>query len=375
MRELVVRLISRRTAILEKYPFYGRLLMHLPFTLEKCSTAYTDSKKIAFDPNFIRNMSDRELDFLILHEVMHCVLCHCTRGRGKLALVYNVACDIVVNSLLFDMFGAIKLKGSVPMHTVPDGSEGKLYTADKVYEMLISDTGFDPNDFDVLDEHNWEDVEDALGESVWAEHIKEAAKKAGTGNVPLNLKRQVERICSEPKISWREVLCNFVKNDRADFDFTRPDRRFQEGDFLLPAFCDDMYGECARDIWFVVDASGSVSDDTLKEVLSEIHGAISAVDSLHGLISYFDVAVTTPVPFETAEELNAVDIIGGGGTSFKNVFKKIPEFFPDKKPCAIIFMTDGEASFPDEEAAFDIPVLWVMVNSCVNPPWGEVIRI
>ncbi|MBR5479758.1 MAG: hypothetical protein IKU84_06230 [Clostridia bacterium] len=375
MRELAIRLISRRTAILEKYPFYGRLLMHLPFALEKCGTAYTDSKKIVFDPEFIRDMTDRELDFLILHEVMHCVLCHCTRGRGKLAILYNIACDIVVNSLLLDMFGPLKLKGSTPMHTVPDHSEGRLYTAEKVYEMLLQDNGFNPNDFGLLDEHNWENIDDVIGESVWSEHIKEAAMKAGAGNVPLNLKRHVERICKEPKISWREVLCNFIKNDRADFDFTRPDRRFQAEDFLLPSFVDDMCGESVRDIWFVVDASGSVSDEMLTDVLSEIQGAISAVDSLHGLISFFDVAVTTPAPFETREELSAVEIIGGGGTSFKSVFNKIPEFFPDEKPCAIIVMTDGEATFPDEVEALDIPVLWIIVNSSVEPPWGEVIHI
>ena len=377
MREIAEKLISRRCAILEKHPFYGRILMHLPFALEECRTAYTNGKKIAFDPKFIKDMRDAELDFLILHEVLHCVLGHCTRGGGRLGILYNVACDIVVNSLLCETFGTpFSLNGREVMHKAPDGREGRKYTAEQVYDMLVHGEGIGLDAISCIDEHNWDEARaDGAAGAVWAERIKGAARACGAGNLPLNIKRQVERVCSEPKIAWREVLCNFIKNDRADFDFSRPDRRFQDADFLMPAFMEDMYSGSVQNLWFAVDTSGSVSDRQLGEVMKEIRCAVSSVDGLSGLISFFDAGISKPVPFECDEDVANAEVVGGGGTDFGCVFQSMDEFFHGEMPRAVIIMTDGYAPFPDERVARGIPVLWIIVNTKVTPPWGEVIHI
>jgi hypothetical protein len=44
-------------------------------------------------------------------------------------------------------------------------------------------------------------------------------------------------------------------------------------------------------------------------------------------------------------------------------------------PIAIIILTDGYAPFPDEEKTMDIPVMWIINNEDVTPPWGVVARI
>ena len=46
-----------------------------------------------------------------------------------------------------------------------------------------------------------------------------------------------------------------------------------------------------------------------------------------------------------------------------------------KLPASIIILTDGYAPFPDEKMRMDIPVLWLLNNEEVNPPWGKVTRI
>ena len=45
------------------------------------------------------------------------------------------------------------------------------------------------------------------------------------------------------------------------------------------------------------------------------------------------------------------------------------------KPKAIIILTDGYATFPPEKARQGIPVIWVVNNDSVTPPWGEVARM
>lgn len=44
----------------------------------------------------------------------------------------------------------------------------------------------------------------------------------------------------------------------------------------------------------------------------------------------------------------------------------------DKPPASIIILTDGYAPFPQEKLAFGIPVLWLLNNENVDPPWGKV---
>ena len=46
----------------------------------------------------------------------------------------------------------------------------------------------------------------------------------------------------------------------------------------------------------------------------------------------------------------------------------------EKKPNCIIILTDGYAPFPKEKLANDIPVLWLINNQDVTPPWGKVAR-
>ena len=38
-------------------------------------------------------------------------------------------------------------------------------------------------------------------------------------------------------------------------------------------------------------------------------------------------------------------------------------------------LTDGYAPFPPESAANGVPVLWLINNEGVNPPWGKTARI
>lgn len=53
----------------------------------------------------------------------------------------------------------------------------------------------------------------------------------------------------------------------------------------------------------------------------------------------------------------------------RQVAKKIEEN-TDKK----VIVTDGDAYFPDESAAMGIPVLWMINNYEITPPWGKTVR-
>ena len=53
----------------------------------------------------------------------------------------------------------------------------------------------------------------------------------------------------------------------------------------------------------------------------------------------------------------------------------VKEKMMDDPPVSIVIITDGDAQFPGIEATVGIPVLWVIDNDRVTPPWEKVARI
>ena len=141
--QLIKKLLFSRTRVLTNYGFLGLLLMHLKIVLDpSIETAATDAKYIYFNPEFLDLLSENELDFILMHEILHVVLKHCFRHDDRDDYLFNIACDIVVNSIIlsehkFDL-NAITLKEyGTSMHLTPDGKEGCQFTAEEVYEMVI----------------------------------------------------------------------------------------------------------------------------------------------------------------------------------------------------------------------------------------------
>ena len=71
----------------------------------KCPTAYTNGKDEVYGADFIEDLNDRQLRFLILHEVYHKLYRHLTTWQHLYkqdAHLANMACDYVINVKLVD---------------------------------------------------------------------------------------------------------------------------------------------------------------------------------------------------------------------------------------------------------------------------------
>ncbi len=378
LKTVVKRLSDVRSSMLSEYPFFGRLIMRLPLSLSECGTAYTDMTKIVFDPEFAFRLSDGELAFVFMHEIMHCVLKHCTRGRGKFSLLYNIACDIVVNSVIFEAMGVTHfyVDGVPAMHLAPDGKEGRLYSSEEVYEMLLKEEieKYKKSVFFSDSHDEWESIiAGDFIENDWDGMMSKIAK-TGVGGVPESIKRLVASVSNAPKINWRQILHDFIQSHKYDYTFIPPDNRY-EGDFIIPAFNEAADDSKVEKLWFLVDTSASVSDRAISCALAEICDAMEQIGSLSGEISFFDSEVSRPEFFDSTKKLLSIAPVGGGGTSFIRIFQRLPDFFKDELPRAVIIITDGEAYFPDEKEALGVPVIWLMVDSEVKAPFGECVYI
>jgi predicted metal-dependent peptidase len=294
----------------------------------------------------------------------------------------------------------------VSMHKTPSGKEGHLYTAEEVYQELLSkakkkssgasgiekessssdsntkdkkqrpgsssgsykDNGFDGHD-------KWKKENSLDKAEIWAKRVSDAAKIAescSAGSVPVGVKRELEEL-SKPRLDWKSILAEFVEEEIVDFSFSPPDRRFDDSPFYLPDFNDTV--DKVENLLFMIDTSGSVSSTAMTKVYSEVAGALSRFDGrLSGLLGFFDSQVYGPTPFADVESLTEIRPKGGGGTSFHAIFDYVRSNMSEEPPYCIIILTDGYAPFPDESAANGIPVLWVMTTD-IKAPFGKNIKL
>lgn len=381
LRNLSGRLTSIRSEILKEYTFFGRLLLRLENRFANCGTACTDMTCIAFDPNFANRLSDNELKFVYLHELMHCVLRHCTRNKGKNQYVYNIACDIVVNSLILDTLhlSTFQIDGCEVMHLTPGGKEGREYTAEEVYQMLMrlsTDALNSRYGLDTMDNHGlWGKIINANAlDDQWKKNVLDAQKASGSSCIPMGLERQLKDITHTLETNWRQLLHDYIQFDKSDYTYSVPDRRYME-DIFMPSFQENMYGGRLDELWVVIDTSGSVNAEALTTAFLEIRDAIGQVGSVTGLLSFFDYSVSEPTPFESIEELMAIKPVGGGGTSFHAIFQYLQNHMTSELPKLILILTDGYAPFPEESAAMGVDVIWGIIDSDIKPPWGNCVHI
>ena len=391
-------LTKARASLLLQAPFYGSILLRLKLGTAPCGTACTDMKRLLFDPEFVLRLEERpeELEFVMLHEALHCVLLHPVRGRGKIPLLYNLAADIVVNAEIMNMrwLEEYEVDGQQVAWRAPDGRSGHLCTAEEIYEMLLdkyrdrmeggmnaaelSAALYSETDGAALDVHDiWQEMPAPfLSEQEWKRYIREAARIADRDQLPPLARRILDEVDYEASINWREALQDFLRRsfERFDYTFSPADRRFAETDFLLPAFWETASEETGK-LWFMADASGSVDDRTLTAVVLEIRACLEQLAGVEGRLSFFDTEVTEPLELRTADDLKDAVPEGGGGTSFYCMFEYLKERAAADLPDAVIILTDGYAQWPPEEEAMGIPVLWVLVDSQEDAPWGRSLHM
>lgn len=471
---IIKRLQNARLSLMGKQPFYALLLMNMKFALDlSCETAYTDGNRIAFNPDFMNEIDDGELEFVLMHEVLHAALAHPFRHQPDYEQQeFDYACDIIVNSNILYSFGMDKSKITLKkygesMHLMPNGEEGYKYSVEEAYKMLLAVTakpnsqngkgkkgkgknseksngntqigggnnvggkgGCDKenpsggkgdvrpsleeliasikkkNDLirenleknhsagsaedeigkgeGSFDDHSFWEGDDDMGSQrdTWMNRMVDATDIIASmpkgsklrGMVPAGVERIINEL-KNPLLDWRTILNDFVQEDICDYSFSPPDKRMEDSPFYLPDF--NKKDESAKNLLFMIDTSGSMSDDAITDCYSEIYGAIQQFDGkLTGKLGFFDAVVVEPIPFEDEDEFKIIRPKGGGGTSFHIIFDYVKYKMVDEPPVSIIILTDGYAPYPDKTAAMDIPVLWILNNKEAKAPsWGKVARM
>lgn len=370
MKDLIKKITDARLAIFIKDPFLGYVLQHHEILIsEDVITACTDGKLIIFGRAFLEKLTHEETQFILLHEVLHIILGHVYRGRDLDHLRFNVACDIVINDIIkFYNYSHGNLR---PQFGDEYGIRSFSMTAEEVYEQL-PDTFF----ANTLDCHIiWLDV-DEEGQEEYSKILSEILRKAGDKYEikSRKLKRAVRGLAySKKKHNWQEILKKYITKDIFDYSFSKTDYRYQ--DVLMPSFLENE--EAIKNIWFLIDGSGSMSTDLVLMMLGEVERILRHFKSVSCDISFFSTETTIPQKFTNKEEILKIarNNMITGGTDFKQIYKRVELYYKYNKPKLMIICTDGFAEFPNVSDTYNIPTLWITNNDFLEVPFGKKVLV
>ena len=215
----------------------------------------------------------------------------------------------------------------------------------------------------------------------WKSKIKTILNVIGSndrGLLPLGALINLELEEKNARLDWKTLLQDFLALDEKDYSFTPPDKRYDSSPFFLPDF--NLEEMKIKNILVFVDTSGSMPHAVIKEILEEIKTAISDSNcGLKGWLGFFDAQVSKPVPIDEECDIKDIDVCGGGGTSFSIVFEYIKEVFrPEiesqgEEIAAILMITDGCCTYPEEKNTDGTPVMWIMTTKN-EAPWGKTVH-
>jgi predicted metal-dependent peptidase len=354
-----------RIQIILNYPWFASAILHTTTKIQPLKGAYamvTQTGEITYDTDTVIELSEHELIFITLHEIMHLLLLHFLRRDNREAKRWNIACDIAVDNWLQDM-GVKTMPAEQTSWFRSNGFRFNDLNAEKIYEKIPDQEVEKFPRFDIHDESPPQNMcsVDSNQEEGWKEILRgtlELYKTFTRGLLPGTMVEAIHDVLY-PRLPWRSVLTNFIQQKRkSGLSWVPPNRRLLQYGIYLPGY----YEEVLKAV-VAIDTSGSIDDRTLHVFCGALQEIIEGVKSEITLIQC-DAEIQEIHENITIEEISKINIKGRGGTDFRPVFKWIID--SNEQYDCLIYLTDGNGSFPSVEDV-TIPTLWVLTQDCDIP--------
>ncbi len=427
---VVQSIVAARVRLLFNYSFFGNLATRLELVdaSKWCKTAAVDGRRLFYNREFIKSLTEDELLFLIGHEVMHCVYDHLGRRGGRNPMLWNAANDYIVNATLVE-----EKLGAMPKGGLIDRRFTSEMTSEEVFRLLDQEHGDgkggvkagSSNKLGTLDEHLDLGQDDASGKGkkgggadgesggipsgiieggdldptahagdqvgvdyseqapVYTEEELESIRRdvwvsvinaiqSNTGNAPAGVKRLVQEFTS-PKIDWKQLLAETLQSCfRDDFTFNQPSKRSFGLNGQMGCILPGSRMAKTVDICVSLDTSGSISDEIFTSFLSEVRGIVEQYEDFKLHIWCIDAAIYKPETFtpQNIEDLDNYKPAGGGGNDFPLNWKYMVD--NDIEPEMFVVFSDGYpcGSWGDPEYCDTIFVIKNDWDKNIEAPFG-----
>lgn len=354
----------------------------------------TTGDTIWINPDKLLTMKLKDASFILEHELWHIARLHIQRRGDKDPQTWNQACDYVINNDMIrdgsscgipglvnpdyldkseeDVYGDIckprkqaknKGNGSDPAEVPPSDKSGEDYGN--------SDSD-NPVGNDLLPATK-EQIENALGNVIKARQQALLSGGLQPGTTAGDLCKVWDKFL-EPELPWENILHSLMKDllPKTQLSWKRRNRRYMN--IHMPSMVAGK--DRLAHLIYAIDTSGSVSEEQLNRINSEIRYVHDRLKPKKLTVIQFDEDLQNVQTFTDKDKYEKVELHGGGGTSYWPV-----KHFVDNcegKVNGLIVFTDLYCDPMAPLANPNIPVFWVGVATDKTEkdiPFGHFIPV
>ena len=397
------------------------------------STLYTgtDGIKILYNPRYLtdRYLSDRILvNRLYLHMILHCIFRHPFHKGQKDLELYNLACDIAVESIIDSLpVKALKLTVSDLRTEVYDRMRRKLkvLTAEGIYEKLkeenlsvremaklqleftVCDHVFWDNGDDKNEDNSDNSQNDESGENESDYNDERQTLEEKWQDISEKTQTNLETFSRDMGDMAGDILSYLKVENRERYDYKRFLERFvtinenmkvddDSYDYIFYTYGLNMYGnmpliepleykedKIITELVIAIDTSESCEGEVIKRFLEETYSVITNSESFSRRFNVHIIQCDTDIQndfkIQSKEDIDrfmeSFEVKGMGGTDFRPVFEYVENLIKDgefKNLKGLLYFTDGFGTYPKKMPQFDTAFIFFddEYSDRIVPAWA-----
>lgn len=425
-----------RSLLLVRLRFLDLALGRLEALPSDAATLSTDGIRIYYGPAHVLKSFKEENERPVrdyLHAALHCIFSHMFVGSGIDKRMWDLACDIAVESTINDLDLDITASSRAAAQRAEAGRirpQVNMLTAEKLYRWLLEADlpeesvarlealfaaddhtrwGQSPSGKNDPDGNGAEADDDADGEAdtdpllnMPPEELIEEWK-----DIAEKVEESLETFFREQGDENGGLMQNLKAVTREHYDYSDFLRKFavfgesvmvndEEFDYIFYTYGLELYGNMPlvepleykeikriREFVIAVDTSGSTSGPLVQKFLQKTYNILKSTESYFSRVNIHiiqcDAEIQEHVKISSEKEfddyIENLNIHGLGGTDFRPVFSLVDELmqageFTNLK--GLIYFTDGFGTYPPRKPVYD--TAFVFLNNEYNapevPPWA-----
>lgn len=343
-----------------------------------------------------------------LHVILHCMLRHLFKKRGKVPQLWDLSCDVAVESILDELDYPCLDGGAVPMKQKFYGecrSDMPVLTAEGIYRRLLrSDLpdyelarlqrGFLVDDHSLWDPEQQDDQQQKQQDRKWQDLSDKTRTGletvlAGQGTGGEAVLEQI-KVASRDDVDYRAFLRRFavprevlaVDGDAFDYIFYTYGMRLY-GNMPLIEPPETKEEKRIEDFVIAVDTSMSTSGALVRQFLSCTYAILRSTATFTRKVNIRIIQCDDQVRSDTVlRDLEALkdymehfQLAGGSTTDFRPVFEHVARLRDEGAFTSLrglIYFTDGMGIYPQKRPPYE--TAFVLLEepplSVKMPPWA-----
>ena len=372
----------------------------------------TDGEQLYYDGAWLADRYLRSrvaVNRAYLHVILHCMLRHLAKKRGKVPELWDLACDAAVESILDSLHYPCLEEGTVPAKQKFYGEcrqDMPVLTAEGIYRhllrrdlpeyqvaqlqrrFLVDDHGlWDPEQKDNQEQsqqqdEKWRDMSDKTQTA-----METVLADQGTGGEAV---LEQIKVANRDDVDYRAFLRRFavprevlgVDGDAFDYGFYSYGLRLY-GNMPLVEPTETREEKRIEDFVIAVDTSMSTSGELVRQFLACTYGILRSTGTFTRKVNIRVIQCDDQVRSDTVihdledlkQYMEHFELCGGSATDFRPVFEHVAKLQKEGAFTSLrglIYFTDGMGIYPQKRPPYD--VAFVLLEepplAVKMPPWA-----